>query len=163
MSYEIQSLVMTRRDPNRKGIKPANTNSGVMLGQRKLQPGQSTLVGDAFYDRNKKSLDRYLELGMVSIKKLPDRMPVDESPELVVARIDIVDQLPEGVEVLATATLLEPVPTISEQTVEAETLESPATISAAPADTIPVAPKSSDSVLPPKRVVKRVGKNVTTE
>lgn len=170
MPWEVTSYVLTKKDPNRRGVKPANTNSGVMLGQRRLHPGESALIGDAFYLRNKKTMDRYIELGLVSIKKLPDRTQPEEqvvsgiiadlgeSPELVVALIDIVDT-PAMVDVinLDVVASITPIETISTEQVEATTDALVSTITAGPAVTIPET--NVESLLPQKRVVKRVGKN----
>lgn len=74
MPYEIRCTTMTKRDPNRKGIKPHGVNSGVMIAQRSVRPGEKILLGDAQYIRLQPQIQRYLECGLITIQKLPARV-----------------------------------------------------------------------------------------
>lgn len=74
MPYEIRCTTMTKRDPNRKGIKPHGVNSGVMIAQRSVRPGEKILIGDALYIRLQPVIQRYLDCGLITIQQLPVRV-----------------------------------------------------------------------------------------
>lgn len=71
MAYQIKNLVMSRHDPHRRmSSRPALARRPISIGTRLVKPGETITLSESAYERSRKSIEQYLALGVITVKRV---------------------------------------------------------------------------------------------